>query len=366
MALTGRTIYDWVFDFLRRAQAAGDLDLQRLWTLHRDSWALRETEPDRALSLIEEGRTLAHTLGEAWWVIFFVHRRVSLMLYYTRDYHAALDAAVRAVIEARKPIYDGCPHQLLIHIDLISAYIEVDAVGYRAKIEEALTFLSSQKNLCDDHIFVMQSLRMALELELENWQKAHDEARLYFDLASQATLDLNYYVGSAYANLCSAVYRLNDWAQLKEHAQNGEVYARREDRRALTSTLQMCQALSLQHEGKSDESKRLSRLAAAQMTRLASVPSDDYFEVYAAIREARGQWREALKVRDHELSVLANSGRHSATARCQYERCRLLSEMGKLTRNDIEIARQSMQQLIDPSIMLTKLEQLRIEYSIGE
>ena len=360
MTLTGRTIYDWVSDFMERAQDEGDLERERLWALHVESWTLMETEPERALSLIEEGHNLAQTLGEAWWVIFFVQRRVSFLLYYKRDYRAGLDAAVRAVVEARRPIYNGCPQQLLLHIALISAYIQVDAVGYRATIEDALEFVSSQKELCDDHVFVTQILRVGLELELEHWDKAHQEAQLYFDLASQATLDLEHYVGSAYGLLCLTSYRLNDWSQLGEHARDGEIYTRREDRRALTAALQMWQSLALHHEGEVEESKRLSRLAAARMTRLASPPADDYFEAYAAVREARGQWREALKVRDHELSLLENQGRHSASANCHFERCRLLSETGNLTRGDVENARQAMLQLIDPKPMLAKLNLLRI------
>ncbi len=358
MALTGRTIYDWVHDFTRRARAAGDVERQRLWTLHCEAWDVEETEPGRALSLIEEGRTLAQTLGEAWWVVFFMHRRVLVLLHNARDYRVALNAAVRAVVEARKPIYNGCPQQLLIHIDLINVHIEVDAMGYRAAVEDALTFVSSQTDLYDDHLFEIQELRITFELELEHWEKAHEAAQLYFDLVSQATLDLDFHMASAYAYLCFTTYHLKDWGQLKEHAQNGEVYARRKNQRMLTLGLQMWQALSLHHEGKLDESKRLSRLAADQMARMA-----DYSAAYAALREARGEWRDVLDSRDRQLANWKNQGCNSALARCHFERCRLLSEMGELSRADVDAARQAMQQLIDPSLMLAKLNKLRIEYS---
>lgn len=359
MALTGRTIYDWVYDFNRRAQAAGDTQRQRLWTLHHEAWALRETELHRALSIIEEGRVLAQALGEPWWVIFFVHRHVSVLVHNQGNYFKALDAAVRAVVEARKPAYDGCPHQLLIHIELISTYIEVDAVGYRAKIQEALGFLSSQKGLCDDHLFLMQSLRVQLELKLEHWVKAHAEAQLYFDLASQAAADSSHYLSNAYSALCGTLYHLSDWPQLQEHAQNGEVHARREKRLGMTATLQMWQALALQHEGKTEEARRLSHLAVAQRTRLGKF-SSDYFEAYAAWHEACGQWHEAIEVRDHELSVLKNKGRYGALVYCHFERCRLLAAIGQLTTGDVETSRQAMLHLIDPNPMLARLEQLPV------
>lgn len=345
---------------MRRAQAAGDTQRLRLWTLHREAWDLAETEPERALSLIEEGRTLAQTLGEAWWVIFFVHRRVSVLLINKRNYLVALDAAVRAVVEARKPIYDGCPHQLLIHIDLISAYVEVDAVGYRAAIEDVLSFISSREGLCDDHLFVLQGQRVRLELESEQWEKADEAAQLYFDLVSQATLDLDFYMGSALSQLCSTSYHINDWAQLREHAQNGEVYARRENRISMTLWLQMWQALALHHEGKLDASKRLSRLVADEMRRRNFMPSSIYFQAYAALCEARGEWREALASRNRQLTTMKNRGCNLTNARCHFERCRLLSEMGELSRNDVDAAREAMNQLIKPAPMLAKLDKLRI------
>src|SRR5205085_6105613 len=100
------TVWDWINNYRYDAQRRGDRERIRLGEFHPRAYALREIDPDRALSLYDEGRRLALLLHEPLWVLFFEHWRVTMLLWFKQDYAAVLELAIRNSLEARKPLYD--------------------------------------------------------------------------------------------------------------------------------------------------------------------------------------------------------------------------------------------------------------------
>src|SRR3954467_12862598 len=97
--------WQWFEDFERDALARGDAERARLRGLHREGFAHRETDPERAVALFLEGRRLAEQLGEPWWVLCFDLWYVQGRLYYQRDLRNLLDKAVQNSLQLRRPVF---------------------------------------------------------------------------------------------------------------------------------------------------------------------------------------------------------------------------------------------------------------------
>src|SRR5271166_6017322 len=110
---------DWFARFESEAHARGDLQRLRLVRLVYEADLHRETNPDRMLALIDEGRRLARELKEPWWTLFYDDRRAGALMKYKGDAQAGLELAVRNALEARKPQYENFPWRFRIHDHLV-------------------------------------------------------------------------------------------------------------------------------------------------------------------------------------------------------------------------------------------------------
>ena len=104
----------------------------------------READPQRSLELVREARALAVQLREPWWILLMDHWRLQRLLHYIRDIPPALELAVQATLEARKPEYEQLPQRVCLHEDLIYAYLCIDPPGYGDLIRQALDFMREQ------------------------------------------------------------------------------------------------------------------------------------------------------------------------------------------------------------------------------
>src|ERR1700722_9158533 len=94
----------WFSEFTHDAQARGDAERAHLMALHHQAYQLRETEPDQTLALFAEGRRLAQSLHEPWWVLLYDHWLVHGRIHWKDDdYQQLLEPAVRNLLETRKP-----------------------------------------------------------------------------------------------------------------------------------------------------------------------------------------------------------------------------------------------------------------------
>src|SRR4051794_15484005 len=106
------SVWQWVDEFRRDARARGDEDRLRLLSLHSSAQMRISSDPERALDLLREARTLAVKTDEPWWVLLSDHWRLQVLLHYPFDSRPVLDGAVRATLEARKPEYARLPQRV--------------------------------------------------------------------------------------------------------------------------------------------------------------------------------------------------------------------------------------------------------------
>jgi hypothetical protein len=353
-------VWEWVEDYQRQAKADGDKERYRLTTLHADAYNYRETNPDRALALFEEGRRLALALHEPWWVLFFDHWRATAMLHFQRDYRTILDLAVRTTLEVRKPLYEQHPLRLAIFDDLIAAYLCIDPRGYAGPIQQALDYLQAETPAGGESLYMLQARQRAFAIEMGRLDEALAIARRSLAMADadpDRSLALHHSV-FACSSLCKISFRRSDWKELGEQAILGEDLARRRGHRLELSLFLAWQALWSRHEGEEEQARRQCRLAMAQISHLGMPPTDAYYDALCAYHDLAGDLAAALRVRTQELQDIEGKGALASEAECRLKRCRLQGRMGKLLAEELEAARQASARLRDPAPYLTELDRL--------
>src|SRR5262245_18055988 len=135
------SFWTWIDDCRAEYQKNGDEERLRMTYFRSQAYEFRETDPDRALALLREGRKLAERLREPWWVVYYGQYRAESLIHFKRDYRQVLDLTVQSSLEVRKPLLAQYPGRFGVYRNLISAYVGIDPFGYAEAIQEALDYL---------------------------------------------------------------------------------------------------------------------------------------------------------------------------------------------------------------------------------
>jgi hypothetical protein len=361
-------VWDHVDAFEEQAQARGDAQRLRLARIHAEAYEHRHSNPDRMLSLLEEGLRLARSLGEAWWVVFFEHWRLETLIYYKDDYRTLLDGAVALTLELRKPVHDSHPLRFHIWCNLVAAYLCVDPRGYADVIQQALDFLQKQMPLEGEEKYLLLARQHWFACELGRYEESAGychRALAFADDEPDRHLALHHMVGN-YCGLCRLAQRRQDWPALGEAAATGEELARRRGGRYELALFLLWQALAARVEGRDEQARRLSRLGTAQMNRLGKTPDDCYHDALCAFYERGGQLPAALHVRDNQLALLLHKSQLATEADCRIQRCRLLARMGSLPETEVVETRAAIGRLRAPQTYLADLERILAGHTAPE
>jgi hypothetical protein len=356
----GNESWDWFDEYEIDALRREDAKRLRLASYHHRAYEHRETDPDRALALIAEGRRFAQALGEPWWVLFYDHYRVHALLHFKQDYRDVLDLAVRNALEVRKPAYVGYPRRLLIHDDLISAYTGIDPLGYADRIREALGWLDQETPAEGEDRYMLLGSQRELALELGLLAEAECWIQRTLELAARdadATRAVHFSVFT-HAGLADLSFRRQDWATLAEAADLGEGLARQVGHQVELSEFLMWQSLAARRQGNEEEALRLYRQSQQHIARVRMPPQPAYFDAACAFHECGDHLAGALRMRDHELATLQNKGRLTREARCRLKRCQLLSRGGLPLGEELPAAHGAAARLKDPTVFQKALQQL--------
>lgn len=355
------SIWDWIHEFLAEAEANGDEErLELIEHAHRASDFGKE-EPDLNLAALNEGRALAQRLQEPWWILFFDHWRLQVLLHYKRDYREVLDIAVKATLEARKPTYAQFPQRVCLHEDLINAYLGIDPLGHQDAIASAMDYMNDEIPEDVECQFCARSCRTEFELVRGQLEEAEKSAKITLEMADDYwnPSTAEHHSGAACAHLCTIAYQRKDWAALQEWATLGEELNRNDDDDLGLATQMLWLALVARSQGDSDRAKRLRHRAVSKVKRVRSIPSSDYYDALAAYHEYGGELDKAVRVRERELARINGKGRYHDEAQAQLKRCTLLSTMGQLEDAQRQECRESVEKLRDPSPWIQKLDALK-------
>jgi hypothetical protein len=351
---------DWFDDFEQNAWHSGDAERHRLGQLHYEAYRHRESDPDCALELLAEGRQLAQRLREPWWALYYEQQRVHALLHFKQDYREVLPLAVRNTLELRKPDCSGFPRPLLVHGDLVAAYLGIDPVGYSGPIGDALAYLDSvTPHLCGERYLLLGNWRQ-FAVELGRIDEALALGQRSLELAAQddAAGRAEHFLVFTWSGLAEVAFRLGDWGLLDEAVECGEELARHVGHQVELAGFQLWRALAERRGGSEDHARGLHRQAVARLSRLKMPPDPSYRDTECAFHEAAGDLEQALTARDNELHSIQGRGRLAYEARCHLKRCDLLARLGRLGEADLEAARRAAQALRTPAALLADLERL--------
>ncbi|HEY1014527.1 MAG TPA: hypothetical protein VGE07_17595 [Herpetosiphonaceae bacterium] len=344
-------IWSWVMRGRFEAYANQDQDRIALAEALDEASPLFETHPEQARAILEQARATARRLNEPWWERFYDHWLLQLLLHHIKDYNAALELAVRAAVEVRKPSYQQFPQRICLQEDLISAYVGIDPLGHQQRIEQALDYMQREVAPSAECRYCLQGLRTSFETELGRLDRA-----LAAGLEEMAAAQWSdHHLMGAYTSLCEIAYLRGDWQNLPDWAVAGEALAIANDDLDNLIEFLAWQAVCARRQGDEEAAQRLYRRATSRAGRMGVPPGRIYFDAICAYHELRGAYHLALKVRERQLATLAGSGQLYRTGLCHIQRCRLLKLLGKPLDEAAAMARDAIAQLSDPAPLLAHL-----------
>jgi hypothetical protein len=354
------SIWDWFDEFELEARRTGDAQRTRLGELHREAYRFRESDPDRALVLYSEGRRLAAALREPWWVLYYGQQSVHALLHFKQDYRSVLDQAIANVLEVRKPGYANFPRRLLIHGDLVSAYLGIDPAGYAEAIRQALDYLDRETPADGDERYLVLGSQRQFAIDRGALDEADGLSRQSLGLAANDPdrRRAEHFLVFAYSAMAEVAWKRDDHDELEEAARAGEEVARRVGHQVELSGFQMWRALLKRRQGDEERASALFRQASRRIARLGMPPDAAYRDAECAFHVVGGRLELALAVRDAELAGLHDRGRLFLESAAHVKRCGLLGRMGKLSEVDLKAARQAAQRLREPAGALEALARI--------
>jgi len=352
--------WDWFDEYEWRARGAGDPERALLGELHRDAYHFRESDPDRALALVARGRALAERLGEPWWVLYYDQQRVHALLHFKQDYRGVLELAVANTLEVRKPAYAGFPRRLLIHGDLVSAYLGIDPLGHAAAIRAALDYLDAETPAEGDDRYLLLGSQRQFALERGRLDEAEDYSRRSLALAAGDPDGgrASHFSVFTYSGLCEVGWRKGDRELLAAAALAGEEAARVVGHQVELAGFWLWLALLYRQEGDAGRAGQFYRQAARRLAGLRMPRDPSLRDAECAYHELAGRPELALAARDDELAELAGRGRSAQEFACLLKRAWLLRRLGRLGEADLDRARGAAARLREPSRYLEELKKL--------
>jgi hypothetical protein len=354
-------VWDWVEEYRQQAQARGDADRLRLTQYHPKAYACRETDPERALALFENGRRLAVALSEPWWVLFFDHWRATAYLHFLRDYRTILDLVVQATLEVRKPLFEQHPLRFGIFDDLIAAYLGIDSLGYAEQIGQAIEYLDGAVPAEPDTArYLLLARQRRFAVDRRDLDAADEIARRELALADgdEDGHRSRHFSVFVYAGLCEIHGLRGQWEEVGRLAAVGEELARVVGHQLELSELLTWRAVAALKAGDRAGAQRLLRTATGRFSRLGMPPDAAGFDALSLFHEIEGEPRRMLSVRDQELSLIGGKGRLAYETRVRVVRCRLRGRLGEPVTEDLAAARELARQLRQPEPYLAELERI--------
>jgi hypothetical protein len=354
---------EWLRSEAQSAISKNDKERLRLMECYSRAFELRETDPDGAFAIFNEGRQLAQRLGEPWWELYYQKYCIDALVHFKRDFREVVDMAVQCVLELRKPANAAYPGRIGVWDSLVAAYLGVDAEGYSSQIQEALDTLDREipEGPSSDR-YLLLARRQVFGLELNRYQDVYRHCMAELKLASE---DTNQHTAAHFAtfvfcDLCIIGAHVKNWEQVGRWAKAGQELAEAVGHQCERAETVAWQAVVALHTGNRTEATRLYNFATSTAKGLGMPPNRGYFEAMVAYALASNDLEGALAAREDELRTIENRGRLLYETRLHIERCRYLSRLKRLRAEDLATARTVAGRLRLQHPYLEQLDELAV------
>ena len=318
-------VSEWMRNFAEEALKNNDQQRLRLIYFAQQGDLFRASNPEMAYQIYEVGRTSAEQLNEPCWILFFAQRMANICIFELEDLDRAMDLVARDYVLSTKDTYIHCPINSAIRVNLVETYLYYDPVGYADTIKEVVDYL--RKNETNDTFMTLKldDFMAQLYLKLNQLDKALDYAlRTLEDGFGYLTLTRIYWERGEYAKAL----------KISELRQEESLYSpfMLADSRAWTA------AMLMRTDGDPITARSLYRQAIFHISKINFVPNSTLFDALAEYYEASGDLKEALQIRDGQLTNQQTIAGPEEVVIVRLRRARLLGRMNKLEGMKSQIA----------------------------
>ncbi len=347
-------LWGWIDNFYRDAIFNGDSQRMRLATMHYDAWKLFESDPDQALSILDEGMRLAEDLGELWWRIYYTYWRTEAFVFYIGDLNKGLDNAVRTAVEIRKPEYQGFPGTGRAYRVLLDSYVFRDPIGYEDKINETIHTMEHDIPLDLDTRCLLQARRSQMANILEQYDRAQEEALIYLNMCEHSAFRLMH----AYEILCDLAYRCEDYYQAIGYAMEMDEQSRRCRKKSGTVVSYEIRATLARIRGNEGDALKFYRQKLAHEASLGTKRGSFSYDLMCRFHELAGDVDKAWALRERQFTEIEGKGFFHAEVWVRILRCRLLGRMGKPVEEELSETYKSIENLLKPESFIKKIKRI--------
>ncbi|MCU0497710.1 MAG: hypothetical protein MUF87_10195 [Anaerolineae bacterium] len=269
--------------------------------LFDEAMTYRNTDPERAIRMLQEGRTIAESLQDPCFVISFDDYIGNILLHHCGDYDRAIDYLMKSLLEARKPKYDKCEERGSIYMFVSNAFMIYDPVGYEAQVREALDLVDHAMRLDQDAWCLVKGMQGYLEFALRRFEQALALGMAYLNRCE--TYRGTFRLSHAHIFLCRVYLELGDDEKAQQHAELSEYYALR----ALETERYLMEAWAIQayfarRQGDEPKAQRFYARCLQQWTRIQSKLTFAIYESLYRFHEQGGQYAQALKLSEQHIA----------------------------------------------------------------
>lgn len=348
-------VFEWTKRFYEQARNANDQERLRLAQFGPRIIQANRENPQQALALIDEAERLAFVLKEHCWYPILSWLRGEVYVHTLLDMPTSIRVLSEAIVRMSQPVYRGCVGIQNVYIVLLTAYIYTDPFGYAEKISKALDFLenSFENDQLEQHMIAVR--RTLVELGRENYDAAQKYALDSLRISANESLLL----AESYTMLAETAHHRHDLQAALEYAQAGEVLLRDVEHRKMEYIqllgYEAVYTLKLGNESAADA---LYQRMLLLVNELGSEPYYTFYECQAAYHEIKGEVSAAIDACQQIIEGAKRIGSIYADCVGHLHLSRLFGKAGLPTVDAIANARVSFEQLIDPSPLIKKLEQI--------
>ncbi len=354
----------WTWWARFRQEHADDPQRRRLVSTYSDAFAVRESQPARAVALLAEAAELAVRLDEPWWRLLYEKFHLDALMHFQRDFREVLQPALQIVQEIEKPEFAGFPEPYLIADTLLAAYLGIDAAGYPETIRDLLTRWESEvAEEPSTPRYLLLARRRDFACEQERWQDALEINHQELDLAAHDPDAERAMHFALFAHLASArlAHQRGDDMAFVESAERAQELAQRCRHLCEEAGAEAWLALARRRGRREEEARNAYERAVAGIQHLGIPPAPAYFTALAGYHQEVGDFEAALEIRSQELKAVRDRNRRLQECRVRMERCRLLVKLGRPVETELEEARNAAAQLRCPDTFVEQLEELQLK-----
>lgn len=319
------------------------------WNWH-DFW---DSDPDRAIAMIEEAIGIAETVQEPHWEMEARHWLAQALVFTKRDYGRALPLVVQSAVEARKPIYQGWQTRICLYQDLIAAYVGTDAVSHADTIEAALKKMQAEAAPESQCTRCLLGERTTFELKRQNLAAAHLTAQTYLSKAWST-----HHRSIAQSHLAHIAFLKGEWQLALEHAEAAEKIGEQADNPDTVIEGLVFQAVAHLQFGNAERAQDCFQQSEARRALCGVTLDEQYWQARAAYFEFAGDIDGAIASRQLHLQEIAGHGALREEAEALIDLCRLQKQKGEIAAELQERTRLAIDKLKVKADLSDKLSQL--------